>query len=84
MPPEILLVDDDRIFRSEFKDCFDEEYNIIEAATGEAALTILKKPNEIQVVILDIRMPGINGIEALKAIKNISRSKSGCPDRVQF
>ncbi|MFH1440469.1 MAG: response regulator [Candidatus Omnitrophota bacterium] len=71
MPPEILLVDDDRIFRTEFKDCFDE-YNVIECSTGEEALSILKKPNEIELVILDVRMPGINGVETLKIIKNIS------------
>lgn len=67
----ILLVDDDRIFRDEFKYSF-EEYGIIEASCGEEAIKILKRPNEIDLVILDVRMPGINGIEVLSKIKKMS------------
>lgn len=67
----VLLVDDDQIFRSEFKDSF-EEYGITEASSGDEALKILKKPNEIDLVILDVRMPGINGIEVLTKIKKMS------------
>ena len=68
---KILIVDDDAIFRSEFKKCFDD-WNIIEAANGDEALSILNKPNEISLVILDVNMPGINGIEALRKIKEFS------------
>ena len=67
---KILLVDDDQEFRSEFGDCF-EEYDIIEASNGEEALKILKKPNEIDLVILDVRMPGMDGIEVLGKIKKM-------------
>ena len=68
---KILLVDDDDIFRSEFKDCF-SDYGIKEASNGHDALNILKKPNEIDLVILDVRMPGLNGIEVLEKIKQIA------------
>jgi len=68
---KILLIDDDQIFRSEFKDCF-EEYDVEEASNGEEALKILKKPNEIDLVISDINMPGMDGIEVLRKIKEIS------------
>ena len=68
---KILLIDDDQIFRSEFKDCF-EEYDVVEAPNGEEALKILKKPNEIDLVISDINMPGMDGIEVLRKIKEIS------------
>ncbi|HTZ11895.1 MAG TPA: response regulator [Candidatus Margulisiibacteriota bacterium] len=71
MTNRILLVDDDSIFRSEFKDCF-QEYGIIEASGGEEALRILKRPNEIDLVILDVRMYGMNGIEVLSRIRKIS------------
>ncbi len=70
-PDKILLVDDDSIFRSEFKECF-QEYGIVEAANGEEALNILKKPNEIDVVILDVRMSGMNGIEVLNRIRKLN------------
>ncbi|KKR30444.1 MAG: Two component transcriptional regulator, AraC family [Candidatus Gottesmanbacteria bacterium GW2011_GWC2_39_8] len=68
---KILLVDDDQIFRSEFKDCF-EEYDIVEAPDGEEALKILKKPNEIDLVISDIKMPGMDGLEVLRKIKEMA------------
>jgi two-component system, response regulator YesN len=70
MPCRILLVDDDREFREEFI-AFFEEYAVTEAANGEEALKILKKPNEIDLVILDVNMPGIKGTEVLKEIRAI-------------
>jgi two-component system, response regulator YesN len=70
IPNKILLVDDDPIFREEFKDCF-EEYGIREAASGEEALRILKMPNEIDLVILDVKMYGMDGIEVLSRIKEM-------------
>jgi YesN/AraC family two-component response regulator len=73
MPDRILIVDDDDIFREEFKEIF-ENYGVTEAGNGKEALNILKKPNEIDLVVLDIRMPGLNGIDVLKEIKRIHPS----------
>ena len=70
MPITILLVDDDHEFRNEFKDCF-EEYNVLEASSGQEALKILKRPNEVDLAILDVRMPGMSGIEVLGKIKKM-------------
>ncbi len=64
----ILLVDDHAAFRNEFISCF-EEYDIIEACSGEEALEILSEPNCIDLVILDVNMPGINGIQVLEKIR---------------
>jgi two-component system, response regulator YesN len=69
--PRVLLVDDDQIFRAEFTECF-EEYGIQEASNGEEALRILKRPNEIELVLLDVRMSGMNGIEVLTQIRRTS------------
>jgi len=71
MPKKILLVDDDREFREELK-CSLDEYAIAEASNGEEALNILKRPNDIDLVILDVKMPGMNGTEVLKGIKSAS------------
>jgi len=67
-PSRILLVDDDSIFRSEFKEYF-QDYGIAEASNGEEALQLLKSPHEIDLVILDVRMSGMNGIEVLDKIR---------------
>ena len=71
MPNRILLVDDDKEFREEFKDCLGE-YDVSEAANGEEALKILKRPNEIDLVVLDVSMPGMSGTEVLRQIKEIA------------
>lgn len=70
MPYNILLVDDDREFREEFRDYL-EDYEVIEACNGEEALKLLKKPNVIDLVILDVMMPGLHGTEVLKEMRNI-------------
>ena len=69
--PRILLVDDDIALREEFKEYF-EEYGVIDASNGEEALKILKKPHAIDLVILDVRMSGMSGIEVLENIKKIA------------
>lgn len=68
MVNKILIVDDDSLFRNEFRECFGE-YGVIGVSSGEEALKILKKPNEIDLVILDVRMSGMNGIEVLNRIR---------------
>ena len=70
MPNTILLVDDDKEFREEFRECFDD-YKMLEASNGKECLDIIRKPNEIDLVVLDVRMPGLNGIDVLKEIKSI-------------
>ena len=68
MPYQLLLVDDDREFREELKECLDD-YDVIEASGGTEALKLLKRPNEIDLIILDVMMPGLRGTQVLKEIK---------------
>lgn len=70
-PVRILVVDDDAVFRQEFKDYF-WEYGVADSPNGEEALGILKKANEIDLVILDVKMAGMDGIEVLERIKTIA------------
>lgn len=71
MPYHLLVVDDDKEFREEFKECF-EEYEVVEAGSGEEALAILKKPNEVDLVLLDVKLPGKEGTEVLGEIKGLA------------
>jgi len=71
MPYTILLVDDDDVFRKEFKQCLDD-FDVVEAPDGEAALKILKRPNEIDLVILDVKMPGESGTGILRKMKEVA------------
>jgi len=68
MADRILIVDDDKELRSELKD-FLEGYEVLEAPDGEAALKLLRRANDVRLVILDVRMPGMNGLDVLTEIK---------------
>ena len=67
----ILLVDDDPAFKDEFKECF-PEYNFLDTANAEEAFRILQNPHEVDLVILDVRMDGMSGLDAIGRIKDIS------------
>jgi len=75
MRGKILLVDDNKDLRTDFKLWY-EEYDIIEASCAQEALDILSRPNELDLVILDVQMPGIDGLTALERIKAIAPEKS--------
>lgn len=68
----ILLVDDEEaihiLYRQELED---EGYKVYSALTGEDAVREVKMLSP-DLVILDINMPGINGIEVLREIKRIN------------
>ena len=67
----ILVIDDDDQLRKSFcKLLKEEKYAVISAASGEAGIEIVKQ-NALDLVILDMRLPGINGMETFKRIKKI-------------
>ncbi|SDU15319.1 sigma-54-dependent transcriptional regulator [Desulfobacula phenolica] len=67
----ILVIDDDDQLRKSFcKLLKEEKYAVISAASGEAGIEIVKQ-NVLDLVILDMRLPGINGMETFKQIKKI-------------
>ncbi|MDD5730310.1 MAG: response regulator [Candidatus Omnitrophica bacterium] len=68
MAEKVLIVDDDREFREELKEAL-EEYQVLDASSGVEALGMLKRANEIGVVILDVMMPGLSGTDVLREIK---------------
>ncbi len=70
MIAKVLLVDDEEPFVETLgKRLTKRELNILKAFSGPEALEKLEKDSGIDVVILDVKMPGMDGIEALKQIK---------------
>lgn len=67
---DVLIVDDDRVHRTLQKEILeDEKYRVVEAENGEVALEkISQQPFDI--VLLDKRMPGMNGDEVCYRIRN--------------
>jgi DNA-binding NarL/FixJ family response regulator len=75
MKKNILIVEDHELTRFGLKTTFEDvEFigTIYEAASAEEALEIFKN-NEIDVVIMDLGLPNMNGIDATKAIHNINK-----------
>jgi DNA-binding NtrC family response regulator len=66
----VLLVDDEVSFVETFCERLEiRNLEISKAFSGEEALQVLEKNPNIEVVILDVRMPGMDGIETLVKIK---------------
>jgi CheY-like chemotaxis protein len=68
---KILLIEDDEIERMKFSKVASKMGNhiIIEAENGEKALTILDQIDSPNLIILDLNMPKVNGVEFLKILK---------------
>lgn len=71
---KILLVDDEDSIRLVYEEEFKEEgYEVIAADNGTDALALFKNDTP-DLVILDIQMPGMSGIEVLRRMKTIDSS----------
>ncbi|MDP5101495.1 MAG: response regulator [Nonlabens sp.] len=71
---KVLLIEDDTIEVMKMHralSTFEEKHTIIEADNGEKALSILEKRDQLpDIILLDLNMPKINGIEFLTILKN--------------
>ena len=68
---KILLVDDEAaIVDAMVKRLSERDFELLTAYSGQEALDALKKNGDVDVVILDVKMPGMDGIETLKEIKS--------------
>ena len=78
MSEQILLVDDDRNVLDGYTRSLRHEFSMGTAQSGREALAMLEGKSAYAVVISDMRMPGMDGIELLKRVKKAS------PDTVRI
>jgi len=74
MKKKVLVVDDEEGIRFLYKEELEEEgCEVVLASNGEEALEKLDACGDIDLVLLDIKMPGMDGVEVLRRIKEKSK-----------
>lgn len=69
---KILVVDDDDDHRNAIKFILEKEgYSVITAQNGKIGLKRLKQNDDIRVLIVDLNMAELSGVDLLKQIKNL-------------
>jgi DNA-binding NtrC family response regulator len=69
MKPSILIVDDDDVMQETLSDVLIKRgYEIFSVGSGNGALSVIKK-NIIDLILLDMKLPDVDGLEVLKKIK---------------
>ncbi len=69
-PARILVVDDEENIRKSLRMILEYEgYALLEASTGEEALSLLDETVDVDLVFLDVKLPGMDGLEVLSEIK---------------
>src|SRR6058998_3706828 len=68
--PVILVVDDDPGVRESFRLILEDHYHVVDVPDGPSALEAVRA-SPVDLVLLDIRLPGMDGIEVLERIKAI-------------
>ena len=66
----ILVVDDNTDARLFLQRSLDDEYHVLVAANGKEALQILAKTDHISIIVSDVMMPEMDGIELFREIKS--------------
>lgn len=61
----VLFVDDEADIRDSFAQRFAKQYKVLVAGNGNEALDVLKGDHGVTVVVTDIRMPGMTGLELI-------------------
>src|SRR5207245_3604460 len=64
----VLNVDDDEGMRDTLTAILNREYLVLRVASGEAALPVLNR-EDVDLMLLDVRLPGISGFEVLRIVK---------------
>jgi len=64
----ILICDDDQGMRDTLTAILKRDYKVVSVSSGEAALRLLKD-EDVDLVLLDVRLPGISGFDVLRIVK---------------
>jgi two-component system nitrogen regulation response regulator NtrX len=72
MKPRVLVIDDEPAIRDAMRLILEyESYEVLGAATGEEGLAIIEREG-VDLVFLDIKMPGMDGIDVLRRLSHLT------------
>ncbi len=71
MNPAILIVDDDTLLLSSIRRNFRKKYKMVFASSPDTAFELLASNKEIEIIISDFKMPGMNGLEFLQKVNDL-------------
>jgi len=70
LEPQLLIADDDRDFRESIGEVFSRRgYSTRLAADGVEALEIVQESSRLHLILLDVHMPRLTGLEALERLR---------------
>lgn len=70
--PSILITDDDPVARETFRDIFEPEgYNTVLAESGEEAIDIVNKGQDVHLALMDMHLPRLTGLETITILRQI-------------
>jgi len=74
MKGKILVIDDEELIRTSTQQYLEKEgYMVFTAGTGKEGLEIFKTEENIDLVLLDLRLPDTGGMEVLKSLKQMDK-----------
>ena len=73
--PIVLLVDDKRANLLALEALLGDEYQLLSANSGEEAMSVFDKQAHIDVILMDVQMPGLDGFQTARAIKKTAAGK---------
>jgi CheY-like chemotaxis protein len=74
LKPRVLIVDDRPSNRLAFRNLLDAQYTIFVASDGPEALELVRKM-DFAVILLDVRMPGMDGFEVAEQLRRSERTR---------
>ena len=76
MPKSILVIDDDVLVLKTVKKLLDREGYLVEAAKDASEGFEKVKKQEFNLIVCDVRMPSVDGIELIEQVKNFRKSEN--------
>lgn len=74
---KIILIEDDLFLNSLYKDALvNAEYIVVSAKDGEEGLNAIKSNTDASLILLDLMMPKLNGIDVLRELKKDPATKN--------